>query len=473
MFKIVFENKELEEKLLEALNKGYNNLSIEDKEHLGKAIKKECSTLFTPLYTDEKKEYYCNVLNGEAREKYIGLVNIINNIYSDEIERIEKESFKFEIEKMLNEEDYDSIVIFHASFGWEIELKQRPQHLAEAMADKKVLYIYKTNAKHDRIFSLEKIKTNLYIMNFENKILNKILFEALKKRDDVRKFVHVYATCLYDVTYDMINEYMKLGFNVLYDFVDELTEVISCREITEYMLESHKKLLKDKDRVLVISTANRLKEISEEIRGSNKGIVLAPNGVNLDDFDNSLRGEPGEKIKTILQKKKTIIGYYGALASWFDYDLIKKLARERPQYEIVLIGINYDGTLDKSGILNIPNVNYLGIIHYRELIRNYANYFDVSLIPFVKNEITNSTSPIKLFEYMALGKPIVTTNIDECKKYKSSIVSYSNDEFIENVDNAIDLRDNNGYNELLKKEAFNNTWLNRAESIKNEMLKLN
>lgn len=471
MFKIVFDNKELEQKLLETLNKGYDNISTKEKEYLRQEIVKEYNGLFAPLYNDEKKEYYCNVLNGEAREKYNGLVKIINNIYSDEIERLERETFKSELIKILNKEDYDAIVIFHASFGWNIELKQRPQHLAEAMAEKKILYIYRTNAKHDNIFSFEKIKDNLYIMNFENRILNKIFFDLLEEKNDLKKFIHVYATCLYDVTYNTIKEYMDKGFKVLYDFVDELSEAISYREITEYMIDSHNRLLKDDENVIVISTANRLKSVAEATRGSNKGSVLAPNGVNLKDFDNNFKEEAGSQIKTIIEKGKPIIGYYGALASWFDYELIKELAKSRPDYEIVLIGINYDGTLNKSGIEEFSNISYLGIIQYDDLIKHYANYFDVALIPFIKNDITNSTSPIKLFEYMALGKPIVTTDIDECKKYKSSMISYNSTEFIENIDKAIKLKDNKGYKELLRNEALNNTWLSRAEVIKKEIMK--
>ncbi|MGL5617292.1 MAG: glycosyltransferase [Sarcina sp.] len=471
MVKIIFGNKKLEEKLLETLRKGYENISEEDKEYLRREVIKEYYGLFEALYENSKKEHSSNVLTGETREIYNELVKIINNIYSDEIERVEKIAFKKEIEKILNEEDFDEVIIFHASFGWNIELKQRPQHLAEALSNERILYIYKTHEKQENIFSFEKIKSNLYIMNLENRILRDVLFSELALRKTLKKFIHVYATCLYDVTYEMIIEYEKLGFKVLYDFVDELSEAISYREITENIKEAHRVLLKDKENVMVISTADRLKKIADEVRGNNKGSILAPNGVNLSDFNVGVKSETGIKIKSIVEKKKPIIGYYGALASWFDYRLIRELAIKKPEYEIVLIGINYDGSLEKSGILEIKNIHYLGIIEYKELIEKYAVHFDVSLIPFIKNEITNSTSPIKLFEYMALRKPIVTTDIEECKKYKSSIVSYSNEEFIENVDKALEMKNNNGYFKLLEKEALENTWESRAKVIKRELNK--
>ena len=53
-----------------------------------------------------------------------------------------------------------------------------------------------------------------------------------------------------------------------------------------------------------------------------------------------------------MDKGKPIIGYYGALAKWFDYEKIKKLAIKKPGYEIVLIGINYDRSYDRSGLDN-------------------------------------------------------------------------------------------------------------------------
>lgn len=52
------------------------------------------------------------------------------------------------------QEEYDAIVVFYASFGWNIDLKQRPQHLAEAMSNERILYIYRTDPNQDRKYSL-------------------------------------------------------------------------------------------------------------------------------------------------------------------------------------------------------------------------------------------------------------------------------------------------------------------------------
>ncbi len=58
---------------------------------------------------------------------------------------------------------------------------------------------------------------------------------------------------------------------------------------------------------------------------------------------------------------------------------------------------------------------------------------DVMIIPFVLNEITSSTSPVKLFEYMAMKKPIVTTDMLECRKYKSVLIGKNYEDFIKKI----------------------------------------
>lgn len=418
----------------------------------------------------EETTYYENkiteedILSGNFNELCSKTSKYIDDAISSILFEGQFNCFYEKIKSILELEDFDEIIVFHASFGWNIEMKQRPQHLAEALSKKKVLYIYRSDVKNDNIYSIKKIKDNLYVLNLDMYSLNVAFFEAIKSINKP-KFVHVYATCLNSVDYEKIKTYMDKGFKVIYDFVDELSSEISGYNITSKMIEDHEKLLRDKENVLVVSTAKKLKDIANKFREENENNILAPNAVNLEDFKNHGH-EIGEKIQPIVNKRKPIIGYYGALAKWFDYKLIEQLAKEREDYEIVLIGMDYDGSYDQSNLKDYSNISYLGMIDYKDLI-NYSRYFDVCIVPFIKNDITDSTSPLKIFEYMALEKPIVTTDINECKNYESCLISKDYDEFIRNIDKALKLEvDNKEYFNILRREAEENTWDNRAELIK-------
>ncbi|EGS9998842.1 glycosyltransferase family 1 protein [Clostridium perfringens] len=418
----------------------------------------------------EETAYYENkiteedILSGNFNELCSKTSKYIDDAISSILFERQFNCFYEKIKSILELEDFDEIIVFHASFGWNIEMKQRPQHLAEALSKKKVLYIYRSDVKNDNIYSIKKIKDNLYVLNLDMYSLNVAFFEAIKSINKP-KFIHVYATCLNSVDYEKIKTYMDKGFKVIYDFVDELSSEISGYNITPKMIEDHEKLLRDKENVLVVSTAKKLKDIANKFRGENENNILSPNAVNLEDFKNH-GNEIGEKIQPIVNKRKPIIGYYGALAKWFDYKLIEQLAKEREDYEIVLIGMDYDGSYDQSNLKYYSNISYLGMIDYKDLI-NYSRYFDVCIVPFIKNDITDSTSPLKIFEYMALEKPIVTTNINECKNYESCFISKDYDEFIRNIDKALKLEiDNKEYFNILRREAEENTWDNRAELIK-------
>lgn len=411
-----------------------------------------------------------DILSGKLNKVCSKTSKYIDDAISSILFEAQFNCFYEKIKNILEAEEFDEIIVFHASFGWNIEMKQRPQHLAEALSDKKILYIYRSDIKNDNIYSIEKIKDNLYVLNLDMYSLNIAFFEAIKEINKP-KFVHVYATCLSSVDYEKIKTYMDKGFKVIYDFVDELSSEISGYDVTPKMIEDHERLLRDKDNVLVVSTAKKLKDITNSFRGENENNILAPNAVNLEDFK-KYGHEIGKEIQPIVKKRKPIIGYYGALAKWFDYKLIEQLAREREEYEIVLIGMDYDGSYGQSNLKNYSNVSYLGMIDYKDLI-NYSKCFDVCMVPFIKNDITDSTSPLKIFEYMALEKPIVTTDINECKNYSSCMVSKDADEFIKNIDRSLKLGlKDRKYFKILKREAEENTWDNRAELIKESLRNL-
>jgi hypothetical protein len=106
----------------------------------------------------------------------------------------------------------------------------------------------------------------------------------------------------------------------------------------------------------------------------------------------------------------------------------------------------------------------LGVKSYKEL-PHYLQYFDVATIPFIVNDITHATSPLKLFEYMAGEKPIVITPMQESMQYPGVLVGRDPSEFAQKIDLALEMREDQTYLDLLRRTAMDNTWEQRAEEI--------
>ena len=359
--------------------------------------------------------------------------------------------------KILKKEKFKAVVVFDSRVGWNIPLFQRSQHMANELTDDGYLYFYRTSEQFDpHIKTVEKLKDRLYLVNMANFALQNAMFDLLKEYKG-HKFLSLYSTDVYLDEQYIKEKYTDNGFKIIYEYIDELSDEIS-GHLPDFVYDRHKNIIEDKSNIAVASADKLIEEI-EEIRGK-ENVAMITNGVQYDHWQYRSDEVP-EKLKDIVSKGNPIIGYVGALAKWFDYELLKKVAKERPNYEIVLIGFLYDNSFKDSKIDELENVHYLGIVDYKEL-NKYSQYFTISTIPFLLNDITESTSPVKLFEYMAMGHPIVTTDMRECRKYKSVLIGKSHEDFIEKLDFALTLDKNDEYYNYLKEEALANTWKEKA-----------
>lgn len=359
--------------------------------------------------------------------------------------------------KILKKEKFKAVVVFDSRVGWNIPLFQRSQHMANELTDDGYLYFYRTSEQFDpHIKTVEKLKDRLYLVNMANFALQNAMFDLLKEYKG-HKFLSLYSTDVYLDEQYIKEKYTDNGFKIIYEYIDELSDEIS-GHLPDFVYDRHKNIIEDKSNIAV-GSADKLIEEIEEIRGK-ENVAMITNGVQYDHWQYRSNEVP-EKLKDIVSKGNPIIGYFGALAKWFDYELLKKVAKERPNYEIVLIGFLYDNSFKDSKIDELENVHYLGIVDYKEL-NKYSQYFTISTIPFLLNDITESTSPVKLFEYMAMGHPIVTTDMRECRKYKSVLIGKSHEDFIEKLDFALTLDKNDEYYNYLKEEALANTWKEKA-----------
>lgn len=391
------------------------------------------------------------------RWKYISRVDFMSylNVY------INYKKYSKQLDDILSG-DYDRIIIWRSSFGWNVPLFQRPQHISKNLADNKCLVFYEITTVTDNVKTYKKVKDNLFLINFNNVPLNKLFFKKINKITKP-KYIQFYSTdCT--LSLDNLKNYINDGYKIIYEYIDDLSpEIVGTKELPANIKDKYEYMLKDTENVLVVVTADEIQKDVVSKRGTEK-LVFSCNGVDYNHFKNIDKDFKFEKeFNSIINNKKPIIGYYGALASWFDYEMVKFLAKERPNYNIVLIGIKYDDTFDKANLHEFSNIYFLGPKNY-DILANYASHFDVCTIPFLINDITQSTSPLKLFEYMALGKTIVTTAMKECKKYQSVMIANDKEEFTQLIDKALILNKehNESYFNLLNKEALENTWEQKA-----------
>ena len=147
-----------------------------------------------------------------------------------------------------------------------------------------------------------------------------------------------------------------------------------------------------------------------------------------------------------------------------------KTIAKNPDMEFILIGLKYSDKSIKETeeyfkkLEQFDNFTYIPPISYKD-IPLYAKCWDVATIPFKINDITLGTSPVKLFEYMAMGLPIVTTPMPECKLYKSVFIADNAEDFSAKLKQAIKSKNDAKYQKILAKEASENTWEMRVNDM--------
>ena len=222
------------------------------------------------------------------------------------------------------------------------------------------------------------------------------------------------------------------------------------KNMPKSMLDFEEKIIRKADVVFVTS-----KDLMEKKSHIRNDLVYLPNGVELDNFERVKYKLPREFQNN---KKKCI--YIGAIADWIDLDLIKYTALTLKDIDFYFIG---HITIELDELKNIKNIKMLGTKPYEE-IPNYLYFSDVAIIPFKINNLTNSISPVKLYEYMSLGLNVVTTDFKEMSYMKSpALISKDKNEFVNNIKLAIEkINFKNKNIEYAKKNA----WQSRIEVIK-------
>jgi glycosyltransferase involved in cell wall biosynthesis len=130
------------------------------------------------------------------------------------------------------------------------------------------------------------------------------------------------------------------------------------------------------------------------------------------------------------------LGYVGTLSERTDFELLEHLSRTRPDWHLSIAGKS-ECSLDDFSWLKLPNVEYLGLIPYTKL-PNFLRTLDVCLIPHRNTEYSQSMSPLKLFQYLASGRPIVSTEVAGLEKAKEHVLlANTKEDFVTSIEHAL------------------------------------
>jgi glycosyltransferase involved in cell wall biosynthesis len=171
-------------------------------------------------------------------------------------------------------------------------------------------------------------------------------------------------------------------------------------------------------------------------------------------------------VSEVSDLPRPVLGFAGNfLASKVDFDLLEAVALALPQWSLLLIGPSAPETASAlERLAELPSVRWLGQKPYAELPR-YVAAFDVGLIPYVTNAYTRSCFPLKLYEYLAAGKPVVASGLPELAGMEPDVMLVDGaTRFIHAVQEAVG---RNGEAERLRRRqlAARNSWETKTEQL--------
>jgi glycosyltransferase involved in cell wall biosynthesis len=251
---------------------------------------------------------------------------------------------------------------------------------------------------------------------------------------------------------DVIGHLNERG--VVYYCIDEMTGYGYVDKIQ--LLDLEERLLAKSD--CVIASAAKLADAKRRV---NDNTFYVPHGVDWALFRSALEKEL-EIPEDIAGIKKPIIGFYGYISEdWIDLDLLKKMAELRPNWSIVLIG---KSAMDVNSLTVQRNIHFLGVKLFEDLPK-YSRMFDAAIIPFKINELTLNSNPLKLLEYLAAGKPVVSVDIPEVAEYKDMVkVATTPDGFVKAVEQFLK---EDSLEDMYKRSDYvrSGSWNSRMETI--------
>jgi UDP-galactopyranose mutase len=194
-------------------------------------------------------------------------------------------------------------------------------------------------------------------------------------------------------------------------------------------------------------------------RNGHDNVYLFPSSIDAPHFEQARKQQADPADQESIPHPR--LGFFGVIDERMDLDLLSEIARARPQWQLVILGPVVK--IDPESLPKLPNIHYLGMKTYEELPQYLANW-DITLLPFALNDSTRFISPTKIPEYLAGGKPVVSTPIrDVVNPYgKEKLVSIAanGNEFVDAIENILQSNkaETAGWLSRVDKQLSQNSW---------------
>jgi glycosyltransferase involved in cell wall biosynthesis len=378
------------------------------------------------------------------------------------------------IRRSLHENDGRLIITFPI-ITWEFRW-QRPQHIVSRLRDNgySILYLAMSIAPFQRTFRSDKEAGATLQFNNLAPHVNQIwlhskdavnIYTDSLEGDDLHNVVSGLRSLLAELKPKSIHYLLQFpgwwplaealrenhGGRIVFDCMDDHAGFSTN---TAQALKTEHALIKQADLVIASSAL-----LEDRCKALNPNTIQVKNGTEFHHFHEPMPNGELDHLKG----GGPIIGYYGAISDWFDMELVAYCAKQRPQWQFVLIGATFGAEL--SPVDGLPNVHFLGEKPYAEL-PGYLAYFDVCTIPFKLIPLTLATNPVKFYEYLSAGKPVVSVNLAELLPYSDDCYLASNSEhFVGQLERALQEKGNPQKIGRRFELARVNSWDARAKSI--------
>lgn len=352
-------------------------------------------------------------------------------------------------------------------------LKQRPQHFAELLSKKhEIIYIEPTISLMKYLLkrgtSFHKIdyqvNPNLRVIRvgggftvhksldyFDVFNMNSIS-EYIQLEKYVRDCDLIWTG--YPGWYNLISRYK--GKKLVYDKMDEDSQIATNYFLKESLKNKEEKLIKSADLIFV-----SCQKFFDQLQEKHSNVKLLQNGVMVDFVPSIEKICYDELARFGLSSQKTIFGYVGTISHWFDFEVLHVILEANPNNEIVLVGNNMMPEMKHE------RVHYVAPVK-KEQVAGIIEQFDVCLYNFKRNDLLDTINPVKIYEYLAMNKPVLAVESMETRQFGDKLLLYEKKEDIRNILSV-------GWNcpfrngEERRKFIDSNSWESRVQLIEQEL----